>query len=253
MNPEPFPPVGPRPTLKEPSGWFAAGRSLRQALTLLSDGAFKLFAYLCLEADRRTGRFETTQRELAQALGKSRRAIGSYVAELDRNKICHVRQGANQFARTLFEIADEYWPYESHAADSSASREMTTYVRAVRETFLSIACGSGKFTGSDVRTASQMHVDGVPLSTVEDAILLGACRKYISWLNGASDEPIGSLRYFEAIVAELRQQQVSADYREHLRTQCTRYGARWKLAKAGNGTLPGGYPVSDMASTEIVR
>src|SRR2546427_10344233 len=69
MNPETFPPASPRPTLKEPTGWFAAGRSFRQALTLLSDGAFKLFAYICLEADRRTGRFETTQRELAQALG----------------------------------------------------------------------------------------------------------------------------------------------------------------------------------------
>jgi hypothetical protein len=39
------------PTLKESSGWFAAGNSFRRALPLLSDGAFKMFAYICLEAD----------------------------------------------------------------------------------------------------------------------------------------------------------------------------------------------------------
>ena len=57
--------------LKEASGWFAAGDSFRRAVTALSDGAFKLFAYICLEADRRTGRLLMTQTELAQALGKS--------------------------------------------------------------------------------------------------------------------------------------------------------------------------------------
>jgi hypothetical protein len=50
--------------LKEASGWFAAGDSFRRALTGLSDGAFKLFAYICLEADRRTGRLLMTQTEL---------------------------------------------------------------------------------------------------------------------------------------------------------------------------------------------
>ena len=31
--------------LKEPSGWCAAGNRFQRALTRLSDGAFKLFAY----------------------------------------------------------------------------------------------------------------------------------------------------------------------------------------------------------------
>lgn len=34
--------------LKEPTGWFAAGSGFQRAITELSDGAFKLFAYLCL-------------------------------------------------------------------------------------------------------------------------------------------------------------------------------------------------------------
>jgi hypothetical protein len=46
----------PPPRLKHPSGWFAAGREVARAIALLSDGAFKLYIHLCLNADRRTGR-----------------------------------------------------------------------------------------------------------------------------------------------------------------------------------------------------
>ncbi|MBI4521169.1 MAG: hypothetical protein HY701_10050 [Gemmatimonadetes bacterium] len=240
-----------RPRLKDSTGWFAAGAAFRRALLTLSDGAFKLFAYICLEADRRTGRFETTQRELARALGKSRRIIGSYIAEVDSNGICRVRPGANQFARTMFEIADEYWPYERHISDSAPSKETTTYIQAVRETFLSIACTSGRFTASDARTASQMQADGIPLAIVQDAILLGACRKYVAWLNAGAAEPIGSLRYVEPIVAELRRQPLPPGYRGHLQRHSARYGARWEAARARDSACSGGYP--DMASTEIVQ
>src|SRR6266508_260793 len=50
MNNQTFPPKNERLSLKEPTGWFAAGDAFRKALASLSDGAFKLFAYLCLEA-----------------------------------------------------------------------------------------------------------------------------------------------------------------------------------------------------------
>ena len=46
----------PRLILKQPTGWFAAGRGVAQALALLSDAAFKLYMHLCLQADRHTGR-----------------------------------------------------------------------------------------------------------------------------------------------------------------------------------------------------
>ena len=96
--------------LKESSGWFAAGSSFRRALAVLSDGAFKLFAYICLQADRRTGRYEAVQAELATAIGKSRRIVGKYVEELEPKGV-HGSKGNNQYARTSFEIRDEYWPY----------------------------------------------------------------------------------------------------------------------------------------------
>lgn len=44
----------PRLTLKHPSGFFAAGSEMKDALSLLSDGAFKIYVYVCLQADRHT-------------------------------------------------------------------------------------------------------------------------------------------------------------------------------------------------------
>jgi hypothetical protein len=65
--------------LKASSGWFAAGVSFLHALNILSDGAFKLFVYVSLQADRSTGAYPATQTELARALGRSRRIIGKYI------------------------------------------------------------------------------------------------------------------------------------------------------------------------------
>ena len=65
MNRPTLPPSNTGSKLKERAGWFAAGQSFRLALTTLSDGAFKLFAYLCLQADRRTGKFAASHSELA--------------------------------------------------------------------------------------------------------------------------------------------------------------------------------------------
>src|SRR6266487_4682459 len=80
----------PSPAANQPAGWFAAGDGFRKALMLLSDGAFRLFSFLCLEADRHTGQHQATQKELAGALGKSKRIIGNYVAELQAKGICDV-------------------------------------------------------------------------------------------------------------------------------------------------------------------
>lgn len=43
--------------LKQSNGWFAAGREMNEALTILSDGATKLYSYLCLNAGRPTAQF----------------------------------------------------------------------------------------------------------------------------------------------------------------------------------------------------
>jgi hypothetical protein len=57
MSDHSFPPMNERLSLKQTTGWFPAGDAFRKALAMLSDGAFKLFAYLCLETDKRTGTY----------------------------------------------------------------------------------------------------------------------------------------------------------------------------------------------------
>lgn len=238
-------------SLKEPGGWFAAGGSFRQAMTILSDGAFKLFVHLCLEADRRTGRVEATHKELAAALRKSKRSLATYGAELDRSKICKVSPGKNQFAPTGWEISDPYWPY--HRTDSCRQQpEEKAYVQSVRECFLTLGCASGKFGAADVQTARELQQRALPLAVIQDALFLGACRKYSSWLEGQALEPIRSLRYFEPLIAEIQEKPFPPGYSAYLRRKITQLARSWsESTKPSHQPLKGGYP--DRASTEIMR
>jgi len=72
----------PRLILKQPTGWFAAGREFAQALTLLSDGAFKLYVHVCLMANRHTGCLRATVEELARAMTRAPTAVAMNLEEL---------------------------------------------------------------------------------------------------------------------------------------------------------------------------
>lgn len=216
-----------RLVLKEPTGWFAAGRSFRQALRQLSDGAFKLFVHICLEADRKTGRLAATQKELAAALGKSKRIIGHYVAELGAAQVCTVTPARNQYAQTRFEICDAFWPYRRSEAEDEPA-ELRQYVESVRECYLTLgACASGSFGAADNAVARDLYERRIPLGVVCDAMLTGACRKYVSWLNGAASEPIWSVRYFESVITEIQEQPLPPGYSSYLRRTVERLAAQW--------------------------
>lgn len=251
MTNQTFPSPNERLSLKEATGWFAAGAAFRKALASLSDGAFRLFAFLCLEADRRTGRFRATHKELAVALGKSKRVIGVYVAELEAEGICLVKPGKNQFAGTIFEISDDYWPYR-RAASTLELPEQRAYIDAVRECFLALGCGSGKFDAAEESAARDMQRCGIPLAVIEDAIIMGACRKYISWLEGGAPEPIRSIAYFKPLIAEIQDKPLPPGYSAYLRRKIKQFAEAWnELVKSGK-TRPGdGYP--GMPSQEIVQ
>jgi hypothetical protein len=215
-----------RLSLKQTTGWFPAGDAFRKALAILSDGAFRLFAYLCLEADRRSGLFQATHKELALAMGKSKRAIGTYIAELDARGICHVRPGKNQFAHTTFEISDSYWPYR-RSDDCLESPEQKAYVESVRTCFLSLGCGSGEFGVTDAADARDLQQRGIPLVVIEEAMLMGACRKYSSWFEGNALEPIRSLRYFDQLIAEIQKEPLPSGYPVYLREKIKKLAALW--------------------------
>ncbi len=234
------------PSLKESSGWFAAGNSFRRALPLLSDGAFKMFSYICLEADRRTGRYEAVQTELAAALRKSRRIVGQYIRELECKGVCNVRHGKNQYARTCFDIRDEYWPY-TRMTDGTPRN---AYVDSIKNSFISLGCTTGKFTARDAQIADQFQRRHIPLELVQDALLMGSCRKLISLLNGSSGEPITSMAYFESLIAEIRERPIPADYREYLQNKVEQLRSTW-AKRSADLLKKGGCPDIDRA--EIVQ
>ncbi len=215
--------------LKEPAGWFAAGERFRKALMKLSDGSAKLFAWICLEADRRTGCYKATQIELARVLRKSRNSLAKYIAELQREEICNIHTGRNQYSPTVFEVRDEFWPYHRGRHEEPAGTP-DAYVSAIRETFLRLGCTRQMFKRADEEVALALKNRGVPLEVVRDALFMGACRKYVSWLNGGLHEPIGSLKYFEAVISEVNRTKLPEGYRGYLEIKIAKWGHLWNEA-----------------------
>jgi hypothetical protein len=100
--------------LKNPSGWFAAGREIEYALKILPDPAFKLFIWLCLHADRSSGAARVTASALASALGKTETEIRDELAELGRRGVCKRVFLERCCVRSAFAAADQRLACELH-------------------------------------------------------------------------------------------------------------------------------------------
>lgn len=227
-------PITPR-RLKNPKGWFAAGAEVQKALTILSDGAFKLFVYLCLHARRDTATVQTTQTELARSLGKSQGAIRKQLGELADRGICRARFSHSRFRGGAIEILREYWPYERDLADfGELSRaepvqdEQEAYLSEVKKLLRARACVRFSCLAvADELLAREWCQKGIPMERIGQAILLGCVRKYVSWRNGQSRTPIGSLRYFQPVLEELAGHDVPADYWDYVRSRLERLEKLW--------------------------
>ena len=97
---------------------------------------------------------------------------------------------------------------------------------------MSLGCTTGKFTSRDEQIADQFQRHNIPLELIQDALLMGACRKLISLLNGNSAEPIASLAYFEGLIAEIRERPIPADYQEYLQKKVEQLRIAWAKASA---------------------
>ena len=214
--------------LKPSTGWFAADDSFKRALVELSDGAFKLFALLCLEAQRPSGRLAFRQGTLARKLGKSRRSVGTYLKQLQEKGICRIASGSNQYDSGTLTISAQYWPYETDSCQTSESNsEETAYLKAIEPFYISRPCVRFSLSEADRSLARKWLLQSIDLSVVEQAILLGCGRKYVAWLNGQNGEPIGSLYYFDPILQEVLSQDLSPDYCHFNRQQVDRLERRW--------------------------
>jgi hypothetical protein len=204
--------------LKKPSGWFPAGDGFLKAMKILPDGPFKLFVFLCLKADRHSASCQSTYQELAAAIGKKRHTAEAYVAELRDKGVCTVVASHIPYVGTTFRIADEYWPFVTSGYVFTPDEE-GSYVESVRKRFMTLGCTSARFSPSDERLAGSFEQKGIPLAVIEDAMLVGACRKYVSWLNSGPSAPISSLHYFEPIIEEVMERPFPTGYRDYMRLQ----------------------------------
>ena len=150
-----------RLTLKHPSGFFAAGCEMKEALTVLSDGAFKIYVYVCLHADRRTAQLRFRMAELAQATGHSTRSLTSYLEELRRTEVSQIYRAANQHEVGRIEIRDRFWPYEKQLPASLEDPEQALFVTRVRGWFLEPACV--QFGVADEKLAGDWYRAGISI------------------------------------------------------------------------------------------
>jgi hypothetical protein len=211
--------------LKQPTVWFAAGREFAQAITLLSDGAFKLYVYACLRAGRHTGCPRATPDELARAMTRAPTAVALNLDELEERAVCRViRNGGSQL---VLEIRDRFWPYQRQQTPGSAPEPEAEFVRKVRGLFLAPACVQASFSTADEKIAAGLHRRGVSLEQITRAILLGCARKYVAMINAGVRTPITSLQYFSDIVEEVNESAIPESYWEPLRAKVARMEQQW--------------------------
>jgi len=209
----------PRLQLKQPTGWFAAGTEVAQALSLLSDGAFKLFMWICLNADRGLGAIQIETDELARVLGKSEGEVRANLQDLFLTEI------GQPTATGAIRIADRFWPYE-RMPTGDHDEKLQTYISQLKRTFLDRRCVRSTFTAADEKIATELYRDGVSISDIEHAILLGALRKYVALINNGRGTPITSLRYFVALFDEVKD--ISPGYWEHVARRVRDAERQWR-------------------------
>ena len=219
--------------------------SVLRTLGPLQLEAFKVFAYVCLHAERSSGRMVFERAELARSVGKSRSALGRCLRELVRKGVCTLEAAPNQHRRSHLQVRAAYWPYEPGTGSArrpaaDAVRGQAAYVESVREMFRKPRCVRGPFGPGDERLAAAWHAAGVPLESVQRALLLGCVRKSMTLMDHPNQPLIASLAYFEGVLEEVREQSFPAGYWPHLEFNLGRCEQYWQTEsdKAAGSARP---------------
>lgn len=94
---------------------------------------------------------------------------------------------------------------------------VASYVASVLTFYLEMPDTPMRVSASDQWLARHFHQDGVPLETVETALLLGTLRRLIRPADAPHLPPIRSLAYFRPVVEELQDNPAPENYRDYLR------------------------------------
>ena len=91
------------------------------------------------------------------------------------------------------------------------------YVTAVVTLYMDMPDTPMRISASDQWLARHFYQDGVPLETVETALLLGSLRRIFRPADSPRLAPIRSLAYFRPVIEELQENPAPENYREYLR------------------------------------
>ena len=91
------------------------------------------------------------------------------------------------------------------------------YVTAVVTLYMDMPDTPMRISASDQWLARHFHQDGVPLETVETALLLGSLRRLIRPADSPRLAPIRSLAYFRPVIEELQENPAPDNYCEYLK------------------------------------
>ena len=91
------------------------------------------------------------------------------------------------------------------------------YVTAVVTLYIEMPDTPMRISTSDQWLARHFHQDGLPLETIETALLLGSLRRLIRPADSPRLAPIRSLAYFRPVIEELQENPAPQNYRDYLR------------------------------------
>src|ERR1700691_1006921 len=100
--------------------------------------------------------------------------------------------------------------------------EQCEYVTRLLEAYRATPGTAGVVRRADRSFATQLHDRGVPLTTVENALILAAARRSTRLADAPPLGTIRSLAYFSPVIEEVLQLKVGPEYFRHLRNKLQR-------------------------------
>ena len=106
--------------------------------------------------------------------------------------------------------------------DRSSSVGREDYVRKVLEAYRNTPGTSGNLRRPDRMLAVQLYQRGVPLSIVENALVLAAVRRLIRPADAPPLTTVRSLAYFLPVIEEVLETEVGEEYFQYARQKLQR-------------------------------
>ena len=116
----------------------------------------------------------------------------------------------------------------------------TEYLSAVLQLYLELPETPSKASSNDKKTATELYIRGIKLTTVESALLLASLRRLNRPHNMPPLSPIRSLAYFFPVIQEILDNPIPVEYLSYLRRKVALLsGKKGMIPKCG---LPADVP-----------